>query len=166
MVIDWPNIRGLSSGEMRVGSFRNARPGAFIRSVLGGMFAFNPTLRERFPTVASAILSGDPLAPPPNLRLLFSAYRGSFRGVLGMMAAITQWPDGRFSMMCVDGEWAWPPMHLILTNDEGRALWTTAMDITSWLEDPYATRRDVTVNLGVLDQDDLHMARFMGREDS
>ena len=164
MVIDWPNIDALHSGEMRIGSFRNARPGAFVRSVLGGMFAFNPTLRERFPSVASAILTGDRLVPPTDFRLLFSAYRGSVRGVLGMMAAITQWPDGRASMTCMDGEWAWPPMHFMLTNDEGRVLWPNAMDITPWLRDLYATRRDVTVTLGVLDLHDLHMARFMRRE--
>ena len=52
------------------------RPGAIARSVLAGMFAFNPSLRELIPGVADMVAtrSSDPVELPQDVRLRLALY--------------------------------------------------------------------------------------------
>lgn len=165
LVMDWPNIQSRKSGDTRVGAFPAGKPGSFIRSVLGGMFAFNPSLLPRYQEVAAAILSGEPGALPPELCLLMSHYRGDVRYVLGQFSIIRTPRNGdslyaESVALDLQGEWAWPPFHLALTNASGVRRWPQAMNISAWLGDRPADMRDVSVVVGVLDEVDLSAAHF------
>jgi hypothetical protein len=54
-------------------SMPSADPGAVARLLWGWMFALDPRMRIFYPDVASAILTGDPVEPPPNRRMLLAA---------------------------------------------------------------------------------------------
>ena len=57
------------------------RPGAFVRSVLAGMFALTPTLRLGWPDLADAIRTGASMGAPDELHLLMHLYSGPHRFV-------------------------------------------------------------------------------------
>jgi hypothetical protein len=157
---DWPQ-----SGEVRTGLFRQSRPGAFIRSVLAGMFAFNPTLRERYPDVARAILSGDAVELHSELGLSLSLYNNPFRYVLGQMGSVVMPPDGTSTPVFVQGEWAWPPFHFVLYDPGSMSLWPDAMNISAWMLETPDVVRDVHIRAGVLSEDDVLMAGFRNPSD-
>ncbi len=162
LVRDWPNTAARTSGESRVGVFPAVQPGAFIRSVLGGMFALNPTLRPRHPEIATAILTGEPATLPIDLSLLMCLYRGHTRYVLGHTTVVETLAYGNSLAVNLQGEWAWPPFHLALADASGLRRWPDAMNVSAWLGDGPEYVRDVPTVLGVLDEVDLstvHLGR-------
>lgn len=50
-------------------------PGAFVRCLWAWAFALSDTMRPRYPQIADAVLSGQPVAPPTDSRLLLAATR-------------------------------------------------------------------------------------------
>lgn len=160
LVMDWPNTAARQSGESRVGNFPAVRPGAFIRSVLSGMFALNPTLRPRYPEIATAILTGEPAVLPSGLRLLMSLYRGDTRYVLGHTTVVETQLHGDSLAVNLEGEWAWPPLHLALADESGPRRWPDAMNISAWMRDHPDVIRDVPAVLGVFDESDLSTAHL------
>jgi hypothetical protein len=160
LVMEWPNTAARRSGESRVGVFPAVRPGAFIRSVLGGMFALNPTLRPRYPEIATAILTGEPAALPIDLSLLMSLYRGDIRYVLGRTTVVETGAQGKSLAVNLQSEWAWPPFHLALADASGLRRWPDAMNISAWFVDEPKNVRDVPSVLGVLDEMDLSTAHL------
>lgn len=70
------------------------RPGSFIRSVLAGMFALTPTLRNGWPDLAEAIRTGARISTPTDLRLLVHLYSGPRRSVTTGFAKMT------YSFLC------------------------------------------------------------------
>ncbi len=161
MVRSWSETNEPKPGELRAGRLPNSQPGAFVRSVLGGMFAFNPHLRTRCPDVAAAVLSGDPVALPSDLQLKMSLYWHSNRYVLGQMTiVVTERDTWSSTSLSVEGEWAWPPFHLALVDPNRTDFWPDAMDISAWMLEAPDTVRDVEMRFGVLGVNDLYMSRF------
>jgi hypothetical protein len=161
MVNSWSEIDEPKPGEFRTGRMPKSRPGAFVRSVLGGMFACNPQLRTRCPDVAAAIISGDPVALPSDLQLLMSLYWQEYRYVLGQMTVVVTGTNSLSSCsLSVESEWAWPPFHLALVNSNTSDFWPDAMDISAWALESPKVIRDVEMGFGVLDERDLFMSRF------
>jgi hypothetical protein len=52
---------------------RNVAPGAVVRAMWAWMFALDPNLRLNEPDLAAAVLSGDPVEPPTDKKLLIGA---------------------------------------------------------------------------------------------
>jgi hypothetical protein len=159
LVMTWPENEWPKPGETRTGCFKGGRPGAFVRSILAGMFAFNPTLRTRYPETAGAILSGDPVALPRELSLRLSLYRSNFRYVLGRMGIVVTSADMSSTSLNVEGEWVWPPFHIVLSDPSNAPSWQ-ALDISAWTLETPTEVRDVHVRLHVLGESDTLMARF------
>jgi hypothetical protein len=159
-VVEWPKIETRRAFDVRQGRLRG-KPGAFVRSVLAGMFAMNPTLRVRYPVVAQAILTGSAVEAPEEMRLLLRLYRGKRRYVVGMMGVPTIAQNSSASLLEVEGEWAWPPFHLVLTNSIGAAALPNAMEIMEWLSVDPTTTHDVYVRFGVVDEPELNTAKLM-----
>lgn len=165
MVRSWSEVNEPKAGEFRTGRLPNSRPGAFIRSVLGGMFALNPNLRTRCPNVAAAILSGDPVALPNDLQLMMSLYWHGNRYVLGKMTmVVTETDFSSSTSLSVEGEWPWPPFHLALVDPSKSDYWPEAMNISAWLLEEPDVARDVEMSFGVLGVDDLFMSRFRNEQ--
>jgi hypothetical protein len=52
---------------------QNVAPGAVVRAMWAWMFALDPNLRLNEPDLAAAVLSGDPVDPPSDKKLLIGA---------------------------------------------------------------------------------------------
>jgi len=157
----WSDKTVPKPGAVGILNFTMAKPGAFIRSVLGGMFAMNPHLRPRYPDVAEAILRDDPVAMPSDLRLQMSLFFHGFRYVIGQTMVGVSAPDfSSITSLNVEGEWAWPPFCLALVDPNGSDWRAGAMDISEWMLETSQVVRDVKVKLGVLGADELYMSRF------
>lgn len=133
------------------------RPGAFVRSVLAGMFALTPTLREGWPEVAAAIRTGAPIAEPDDLHLLMHLYSGPHRLVASGLgkATFSLLAPGAESLKSILGEIAWPPLHFVLVHRSDLGAWPDRLDITAWLRDDWRTTRDVTLLLKLLPPDQV-----------
>ncbi len=100
---EWPlwvkeMMTWLDSGNRRVPDagfpfiLPGRRPGAFVRSVMAGMFALTPTLRPGWPEVAKAIRTGEAADNADDLRLLLHLYSGPHRfSASGMGKAPIAW---------------------------------------------------------------------------
>jgi hypothetical protein len=71
-------VLGLHDGGVQHGRelpmhLRNVRPGAAVRAMWAWMFALDPNLRLSEPDLAASVLSGDPVRPPSDKKLLIGA---------------------------------------------------------------------------------------------
>ncbi len=71
-------VLGLHSAGVRPGRelpmhLRDVAPGAVVRAMWAWMFALDPNLRQAQPDLAAAVLSGDPVEPPSDLKLVIGA---------------------------------------------------------------------------------------------
>jgi len=128
------------------------RPGAVVRSILGGMFAINPGLLTQWPDVAAAVISGAPVDPPADMTLLLELYLGNHGWISGGGAKIN--PVTGISSY-IDSEWVWPPLHVLLTRPNFRGRWPGAMAINGWLADSGTSVRKVSVMMPVVEEESL-----------
>jgi len=61
----------------------------------------------------------------------------------------------------IEAEIAWPPTHLVLTDDSNRRLWPRGMVILAWLRDPPTVQRHVALQLSRVGDGDLFMDQFV-----
>jgi hypothetical protein len=71
-------VLGLHDGGVQHGRdlpmhLQNVAPGAVVRAMWAWMFALDPNLRLNEPDLAAAVLSGDPVEPPSDKKLLIGA---------------------------------------------------------------------------------------------
>jgi hypothetical protein len=94
------------------------RPGAFVRSVLAGMFALTRTLRLGWPDLADAIRTGASMGAPDELHLLMHLYSGPHRFVTSGIgkATLPLHHPASASLESTFGEIAWPPLHFVLVH--------------------------------------------------
>lgn len=144
--------QGQTSRVPVVGDMTAGRPGAIVRSLLGGMFAINGELRERWPEVSGSIVSGEPIDEPADARLLLELYLGGRAWASGGGAKV-ELPEGRVTY--VHAELVWPPLHVVLTDGRSAGRWPGAMDISSWLRDSGAAVRRVSFSLPAVDEEAL-----------
>ncbi len=138
------------------------RPGAFVRSVLAGMFALTPTTRQGWPDVADALRTGAPVDDPRDLHLLMHLYSGPHRIVssgMGRATSSTLVPGGG-SLESILGEIAWPPLHFVLVHRSDLDAWPCKSDVTAWLRDDWRATRDVALLLKLLTSDQLFSLEF------
>ena len=162
LAVRWDQLAMQPRGPLVLFTFKGVKPGAFVRSVLAGTHALNATLRTRWPGLASAILNGDLIDPPSDLVLLFSLYTGAKRYVLGgpgIARGVTA-PNGAELILQPEAEIPWPPMHLVLVAENGRAVWPGSMNVLSWLRDAPDVSRDVDIHTVMLSEGDLFMQEF------
>jgi hypothetical protein len=143
------------------------RPGSFVRSVLAGMFALTPTLRNGWPDLAEAIRTGAPISAPSDLRLLVHLYSGPRRFVTSGFGKMTYsfLRAADSSVEATLGEIAWPPFHFVLVDRRDVEGWPLGMDVTSWLEDDWQATRDVALLLKLPPIEDL-FSSSIGRQAS
>ena len=55
----------------------------------------------------------------------------------------------------IDGEWVWPPLHVLLTRPHFRNQWPGAMEIGGWLADSVTSERQVAVMMPVVGDESL-----------
>jgi hypothetical protein len=136
----------------------SARPGAFIRSTLAGMFAINGDLRPRYPSVASAILQGRPTPMPADLwfglalvdgHAVVDGGGGRERQTVRGGAPI-HLPSGLI-VGALEGDMphaaiTWPPISVVLHTPRGGADYPHASH-GAWLEDDPDTSRSVALLL-------------------
>jgi hypothetical protein len=145
-------VQGKVSPSPLVIEMEKGRPGAIARSILGGMFAINPGLRPQWPDVATAVMNGAPVEPPHDMVLLLELYLGAQGWVSGGGAKLNP-RTGVASYL--DGEWVWPPLHVILTRPKFRSQWPNAMEISDWLSDAGTSVRRVVVQMPAVGEDAL-----------
>jgi hypothetical protein len=143
---------GQSSSASVLIELERGHPGAIIRSILGGMFAINRRLREQWPDVAGAILSGNAQAPPSDMQLWLDIYLGA-RGYISGGGSRVDVQTGLASY--VDGEMTWPPLHMILSRQGEAAASVGATDISGWLTDAGDVVRRVNLQFQVIDDSGL-----------
>jgi len=162
LALRWEDLRAQPIGTEAPFQFEDVRPGAFVRSVLAGMHALNPTLRDRWPELAKAVLTGEAIDPPGDILLLLSLYAGDKRYVLGGpgVAKGVRLPNGAQGVIQPEAEIPWPPLHLVLVSESGRLPWPLSMDVMAWLKDPPDLVRDVAVQTAILGEGHLFMAEF------
>lgn len=165
---EWPvwvteMMTWLDSGDRRVPDagfpfiLPGRRPGAFVRSVMAGMFALTPTLRPGWPGVAEAIRTGEALEDADDLRLLMHLYSGPRHfSASGMgKAAISLTHPTSQPLNVIFGEIAWPPLHFVLVHADDVGRWPLAMDVTSWLAEDWQVIRNVNLLLKLVTDDQL-----------
>jgi hypothetical protein len=119
------------------------RPGAIARSVLSGMFALNPTLRERYPDLA--LMLGDKTAPPVELphdvRLRLAAHAGTRARVTGSYGGWYLRLEGgqRSDGVMTAASVLFPPLawHLAFPDvpeAEGPTVFRPLLDIEGWAD--------------------------------
>jgi hypothetical protein len=64
---------GVQHGRDLPMHLQNVAPGAVVRAMWAWMFALDPNLRLNEPDLATAVLSGDPVGPPSDKKLLIGA---------------------------------------------------------------------------------------------
>lgn len=142
----------------------NAKPGAFVRSMWAWMFALLPGLLDEHPAVAEAVRTGEPVDPPPGLRLLFTVtrslniYVSSQRDVVAVDASLTDAWSQRPSGLVVQGPSTTalplvvvgaPPFNVVLVAD-GYQDRVIHFDASAWLLDAAGDIRDVQVQLPMI----------------
>lgn len=99
--------------------------------------------------------------PPNDLVLLLNLDAGSKRYCVGRMNAGLAGHARSVKLVRIEAEIAWPPTHLVLTDDSNRRLWPRGMDILAWLRDPPTVQRDVALQLSRVGDGDLFMDQFV-----
>jgi hypothetical protein len=142
----------LHPGQTLALELPSVRPGAFIRSCLGEMFAINLDLHERYRTVVEAILGGRPTAMPPELWFGLAVVDG-FAVVDGGGGRERQSAPGGapfqlssgLAVGAVEGDMPHaaitrPPVSVVLHNPRGGADYPHASNGAWLLDDPAASR--------------------------
>jgi len=143
---------------------QEVRPGAFLRSVLAGMFGIKLALKARWPTVVDAIRNGSPTAPPDDFWFGMTLADGfpHVEGGSGVMVAapigtrpsLVQLSSG---LLTTDGYIeempyaviGWPPLSFVVHDVEHSAVYPH-QNFASWLADDPADVRDVDLLLKVV----------------
>lgn len=134
----WSRTRLLIRGTVPAVS---VAPGPVARSVLYGMHALNPVLRELFPDLAAALARGDDeIALPDGLRLYAALYLKPLARVAGPIHAFRVLGDREAYMSF--GEIFFSPLAWVLAPDEPdltfqRHGWP---DVSDWSTKPSALR--------------------------
>ena len=119
-------------------------PGAFARCLWAWMFALSDDLRGHQPAVAASVLSGDPVEPPRNHRLMLAATRElqSAIFVLSFSVNVTAPP---FVASLV-----YAPIAERLKRELGSTGFEALTDVSGWLRLPARTLHAVKVELQVV----------------
>jgi hypothetical protein len=163
-------VLGLHEGGVQHGRelpmhLRNVAPGAVVRAMWAWMFALDPTLRHDEPDLAAALLSGDPVEPPSDRKLLIGATTSlgiwvsgqvgghAFRTPLGRFASYTTASGirvaGTEEVDAPEVAISSPPFIVLLAEagDETRVRYS---DTGEWLREDARDRRDVSLLLPVV----------------
>jgi hypothetical protein len=170
IVWGFPVLQELHRQEPAVGEplalqFDDADPGALGRMLWAWMFAVDDGLREQLPDIADAILTGHPVEPPPNLRVLVGAttdLRLWLVGQRGGKALRTMagrgvwhettggvWTTGPEDVPIPHAAIASPPL-VVLLADASHNPHAPYFDASEWLNEPPGLRRCVTMFLPVV----------------
>jgi hypothetical protein len=128
-----------------------ARPGAFIRSVLGGLAVLDLTFRTNFPEIAEAVRTGATMQAPDDVALLLNWTVGNHYYVTGSTARATLGVPGG-NPIYAHAEVSWPPMDLILVPNESRKEWPSSPNILDFLQDDPEQTRETSLLLPVIDE--------------
>lgn len=163
-------VLGLHDAGVRPGRelpihLQRVAPGAVVRAMWAWMFALNPSLRLTQPDLAASVLSGDPVEPPPELRLVIGATTSlgiwvsgqvggqAFRTPVGRGPGYTTESGIRVASTeevdTPDVAISSPPFVVLLadTSDDMRVSYT---DTGDWLREDAHDRRDVDLLLPVV----------------
>jgi hypothetical protein len=132
------------------------------RSMWAWMFALIPDLRTRYPDLAQAVISGDPVRSPDDLRLLVAATSSLRIWVCGQDGgfAVRGRLDGRDGHESPSGLWApgpemvavpriavSSPPFVVLLADSGDDVRANYFDTREWLEEDARSVRPVSLLL-------------------
>lgn len=153
---------GAATGSRFTASIRAGDPGAVVRSMWAWMFALDAELLTRQPALAKAVLTGAPVEPPHDVRLLLAATRSLRIWACGQAGgyAVDSAVDGAGGHLMPSGAWvpgsrvlsvpravvASPPFVALLAgvNDDVRVPY---FDTAGWLAERAPERREVSLYL-------------------
>lgn len=119
-------------------------PGAFVRCLWAWAFALSDTMLTRYPQIADAVISGEPVAPPHNSRMLLAATRDLQFGIQVLSYTI--------------GVTAPPFVALHIARPAYSNLERGLFNTGPWLMQPAGVRQAVEIELPIVhtfDEDDL-----------
>jgi hypothetical protein len=141
-------------------------PGAIARAMWAWMFALDPNLPRDHPLLVNAILSGDPVSPPANLKLLLAATTDLSIWVSGQPGAIAFRGDlarpnlyqnqsgillpGLEMEDCPRSVVSSPPFVAILANAGDDTAGVDYFNASAWLEDDARVERRVCLLLPII----------------
>lgn len=138
--------------------------GAFARAMWAWSFALVPTLRDDYPHVAEAVRTGASVDPPVGIDLLLGVTMSLHIWAVGQPAAVKASISAagavkRPSGLVVPGTQmeplpitvvSSPPFNVVLAHAE-RPRGVPHSVVSGWLHDPAGVRRDVEVDLPMVD---------------
>ena len=110
-------------------------PGAFVRCLWAWMFALSDVLRDRQPAVAESVISGRPILPPANARLLLAATRDLQFGIFAMWNSIAVTA---------------PPFAVLLLGERMFGHGNGMFDTGPWLRESAEERRGLELELPIV----------------
>ena len=99
--------------QVLLGEFSNADPGAFVRCLWAWMFALDGRLLESYRSLAEAVLSGEPVDPPSDIRLL-----------IGVTTSLRMWLTNQDGAVRIEGAPASDGWYR-----HGSGLWATSPEL-------------------------------------
>lgn len=156
---------GLQPGRQLPMFLPDVAPGSVVRAMWAWMFALDPTLRADKPDLAASILSGDPVDPPADLRLVLGTTTSLGIWVSGQVGGYAvRTAIGRISghttrsginvpgaeIVDVPRVAISSPPFVVLLAGVNHELHAPYFDTAEWLRDRAGARRDVSLLLPVV----------------